>query len=282
MAESEKAGGAVDVVRKAGEAVERLSDFTFALHILPAFLALDIGLRIAHGTNILTTDWSLLSKDSLGLGLCLIVSYVVAMAVGVRLARAVIEPVLRKAVELLKAFENAFFGAIFNAIFNRTLRPDPEPREPPRESRVSGSKVILRVVRDRALRDKDSFWLSQVEQKESKMESVRRAEEALAALSFAAVAFALVDAWLLPGQSILGLAVHQVNAALGVKSDGVGIALIGGLVVAVGLPWVAEAFFDRPTTAWIEHPALAEELMDEFHKRQAELRPMLPPPWRGR
>lgn len=279
MSESEKAGGAVDVVRKAGEAVERLSDFTFALHVLPAFLALDIGLRIAHGTNILTTDWSLLSKESLGLGLCVIVTYVVAMAIGVPVARAVVEPFLRKALEWRKALSDALFDAITSLWRTDHYAP---PREQPRESRVSGSNVLLRVARDRALRDKDGFWLAQVQQKEAQLEAARRSEQALAVLSFAAVALALIDAFLVPGQSILGLAAHQVNEAVNEKLDGVGALLMGGLVFAAGVPWIAEAFADRPTTAWIEHPALAAELMEEFNKHQAELRPMVQPPWRGR
>ncbi|MFG6412463.1 hypothetical protein ACG02S_00975 [Roseateles sp. DC23W] len=280
MADSEKTGGgAVDVVKKAGEAVERLSDFTFALHVLPAFLALDIGLRLAHGTNIVTTDWSLLSKESLGLGLCVIVTYVVAMAIGVPVARAVVEPILRKALEWRKALSDALFEAI--ASLWRTEHYTP-PREQHYESRVSGSSVVLRVARDRALRDKDSFWMAQVQQKEAQQEAARRAEQSLAVLSFAAVALALIDVLLVPGQSILGLAAQQVNDAVNEKFDGVGTLLMGGLVFAAGVPWIAEAFSDRPTTAWIEHPALAAELMAEFHKRQAELRPMLPPPWRDR
>lgn len=279
MADSEKTGGgAVDVVKKAGEAVERLSDFTFALHVLPAFLALDIGLRIAYGTNVLATDWALLSKDSLGLGVCVIVAYVVAMSIGVPVARAVLEPVLRKALELLKALEKAFFDFLFS-LFGRT-ETFAEPPEGPRESRVSGSHVLLRVVRDRALRDKDSFWLTQVQQKEAKMESIERAEKSLAVLSFAAVALALVDAFLVPGQSILGFVAQQVNSVVSARFDGLGTLLMGGLVLAVAVPWIAEAFNDRPANAWIEHPALAAELMAEFQKRQAELRPMLPPPWR--
>lgn len=280
MAESEKAGGAVDFVRRAGEAIERLSNFTFAMHVLPAFLALDIGLRIARGTNVVTTDWSLLSKAPLGLGLCAVIAYVVAMAIAAPIARAIVEPVLRKGLELLKALENAFFDAVFRFFGQSEVYL--APREQPRESRVSGSSVLLRVVRDRALRDQDSFWLSQVEQKEAQMESSRRAELALATLSFATVVLAIVDAFLTPGQSILGLASQQINEAVSARLDGLGTLLIGCLVLAAGVPWIAEAFFDRPTTAWIEHPALAAELMEEFHKRQAELRPMLPAPWRDR
>jgi len=184
MAESEKDGGAVDVVKKAGESVERLSDFTFALHVLPAFFALDIGLLVAHRANVFTTDWSLLSKDSIGIGLCLIVSYVATMAIGLKLVRVAVDFALRKSAELGRAFGEVLGRAFASAMRRVQERPGYELPMPPRESRVRGSYVLLRVARQRALADKDNFWIAQVQQKEKEIESAKRFDEDIARLSF--------------------------------------------------------------------------------------------------
>lgn len=265
MAESDKDGGAVGVVSKAGGSVERLSDFSFALHILPAFLALDVGLLVTRGTNVVTTDWSSLSKDSLGFGICVIVSYIVAMTIGVPIVRFVVEPALRKLVDLAKSLDKIVSDALF--------APQQRIREPAHEGRVSGSHVLMRVVRDRALREKDTFWLTQVQKKEAELESAKRAQQSLAFLSFATLLFTVLDGMFFSGSSILSLFVHQISAALGAESDAAGFALVTVLALGAGLPWLAEALAESTTTAWIEHPALAQELMDEFYKNRVDLLP---------
>lgn len=264
----------MEAVGKGADAIERLSNYTFALHILPAFLAADICLLHAFGTNVLTTKWSELSKDALGFGICAVVGYVVAMAVAVPVIHWVVDRILLQFRTWINALSDTLATALSHDGDHRPFVP--------REIRVKGSRVRSDVVRERALRDRDDFWLQLVQEHETKAASSERTEKALAKLSFATVAFALVDVVYLSGGSILDTAVQKIAAVLGAQSPGAGYLVVAAAVCAVALPWIGDTFFERDSTLWIEHPALADELMTAFSKRQAELRDAMIRPARRR
>lgn len=264
MADSDNNDGAVEAVSKAADAIERLSSYTFALHILPAFLAVDICLLFGFGSNVLTTKWSELSRETLGVGICAVVGYLVFMAIAVPVAQWVMKPILTKCWGWLEALLEAFAKALVPQSDN--------VQELPKEIRVSGKRVWLSVVRDRALRDRDGFWLPLVHDREARAATSQQTEMALAKLSFATVVLALVDVIGYPGASILGVAVQHITAVLGTQSQDAAYLVVASALCAVALPWLADVFVERDKTIWIEHPALADEMMGEFSKRQEEQR----------
>lgn len=262
MAETDQGTNAIETASKVAEAIEKLSDYRFALHVLPAFFALDVSLLATFGTNVFSTDWAQRAKDSLGFGVCVIVGYIVCMAIAVPVARAVVEPVLRKVADAHEVVCTHVAALIFSS--------SREYQWVPRERRVKGKRVKLDVVRERALRERDSFWLQLVQAKEAEMRATEKAETSLAILSFATLAFALVDIIGFPGTSILGKTVQQVSVLLGADTVTVGYIAILAVGVVVALPWFMNVFHESDGTDWIEHPALADELIADFKRRQEE------------
>ena len=73
----------IEIMGKALGAVEKLSDLKFVLYIFSAFLFLDISLLKIYGANVVSMDWSRLTKDSLGVGICMVVAYLIVMAIAI-------------------------------------------------------------------------------------------------------------------------------------------------------------------------------------------------------
>lgn len=273
MAETDSGAEASSALGKAAEVIERLSDHVFALHVLPAFLVLDIALLTKYQKNVLEAPWKDLSTASLGWGVCLFVAYLAAMTMAIPIVQGLTRPALIRIWD--------WFDAAMSRLARAVVGPSHERPFIAREARVSGTAVWLTVAKERALRDRDSFWLAIVHDKEARLSTVDRAEKTLATLSFATVFFGLIDAFVFPGTSILSALADGLTGRLGVETEQVGslALLVMGFVVAA--PWWAKAFSNGDARVWIQHPALAEELMNDFLRKQAELRGPTVAPWRG-
>lgn len=122
-----------------------------------------------------------------------------------------------------------------------------------------------------ALRDKDTFWILQVEKAEAKEREERDEMAALASLSFSVAGLMLMD-WCWHDFSIAG----QILASL----DGYGermrsITTMGALIclfVALS-PWLFRVRVRYPGDAWMDHPELAKERLEaiEVQRRNARL-----------
>ncbi len=112
----------------------------------------------------------------------------------------------------------------------------------------------------RALKDKDTFWIAQVEKAEAKVREEWNEVAALASLSFSVAGLMLVD-WCTSEYSIAG----EISAWLG----GYGTL---ACVLVIAFPWLYRVRAHHPSDAWMDHPELAKECLDDIEEKRRNAR----------
>lgn len=226
--ESETLGGLTQVL-------EKVSDIQFALILLTAFLAADIGLIVATGRNALTQDWANLNAASFSTLALIFLAYVCWMAILSRVMRALIEmlvvPCLRAI--LPKGQDSSSY-----------------------KSKLSYGKVPILEAKKAAFQDGNEFWIKRVDTIESEYRAKKRRAEKLGDLLFSTVCLVLVDL-LLMHESVAGELISEMQS-------GHYLFPLAALCVfaIICFTWLYQglADFELPQT-WIDHPVLASELL---------------------
>jgi hypothetical protein len=216
-----EAGGAVKAAAEQGfKLLDKVTEFRFALAILSVAIALDVALAWIANRNILTVDWSTLGAGGIArLGLAVVI-YVFWMAA--------LSPLVRYVVEFV-------FSLLGNTRLGSALGSVVEPEHETAERRYAWGRVRVNDAKLRALKDKDIFWIVQVEKAEAKEIEQRSEMSALASLSFSVAGLLLMDWW--SEHSITG----EVAAWLGGYGGRMGsVATLGAwiCVLVIAFPWL--------------------------------------------
>lgn len=229
--------------------LDKVTEFRFALTLLSIAIALDVALVWIANRNILTMEWSGLSADSFArLGIAVVV-YVFWMAA--------LSPLVRIFVEHMFALlGNTRLGSVLNGLV--------EPVHESAERRYAWGRVRVGDAKLRALRDKDTFWMAQVEKVEAKAGEERSKMTALADLSFSVVGLLLLDWW--SDYSIAGEVTAWLNGYGGQTGS---IARLGVLacMLVVAFPWLYRVRAYIPSETWMDHPELAKERLEAIEVR---------------
>lgn len=235
--------------------LDKVTEFRFALAILSVAIALDVALAWIANRNILTVDWSTLGAGGIArLGLAVVI-YVFWMAA--------LSPLVRYVVEFV-------FSLLGNTRLGSALGSVVEPEHETAERRYAWGRVRVNDAKLRALKDKDIFWIVQVEKAEAKEIEQRSEMSALASLSFSVAGLLLMDWW--SEHSITG----EVAAWLGGYGGRMGsVATLGAwiCVLVIAFPWLYRVRVGYLGDAWMEHPELANERLEaiEMQRRNAHL-----------
>lgn len=251
------AGGAVKGAAEQGlRLLDKVTEFRFALALLSVAVALDVALAWIAKRNVLNMDWSTLNAGGMAkLGIA-VVAYVFWMAALSPLVRAVLEYVLM---------------LLGNTRLGRALSSVVEPEHETAERRYFWGRVRVNDAKLRALKDKDTFWIAQVEKAEAKVREEWNEMAALASLSFSMAGLMLTD-WWTREYSIAG----EISAWLGGYGGRMqSIATLGTVacVVVIAFPWLYRVRAHHPSDAWMDHPELAKECLDDIEaiRRNARL-----------
>lgn len=226
--------------------LDKVTEYRFAMVLLSVAIALDVALAWVAHRNILSMDWTSLGTGTTArLGLAS-VAYALWMAVLSQVVRYVVESV----------------GSVLtDNRLGSMLRSIAEPVRETSERRYTGGRVPVTEAKLRALKDKDSFWIAQVEKAEALERQNRNEMAAFARLSFSVLGLMLMD-WGMREYSIMGEILSGLNGDGGWME---GTAALGALafVFLVAFPWLYQVWNPRhPGDAWMEHPELARECLD--------------------
>jgi hypothetical protein len=254
--EKMEAGSAMKVAAEQGfKLLDKVTEFRFALAILSVVIAIDVALAWIANRNILSMDWSTLSAGGFAkLGLAVVI-YVFWMAA--------LSPLVRYVVEFVfSLLGNTRLGSAFGSVV--------EPEHETAERRYAWGRVRVNDAKLRALKDKDTFWIAQVEKAEAKEIEQRNEMAELASLSFSVAGLLMMDWW--SEHSIVG----EVAAWLGGHGGRMGsFATLGAWIcmLVIAFPWLCRVRAGYPGDAWMEHPELAKERLEavEVQRRNAHL-----------
>lgn len=235
--------------------IDKVTEFRFALAVLSVAIALDVALAWIANRNVLTMDWSTLDAGGIARLALAMVTYVFWMAA--------LSPLVRYVVEFV-------FSLLGNTRLGSALSSVVEPEHETAERRYAWGRVRVNDAKVRALKDKDTFWIVQVEKAETKEIEQRNEMAALASLSFSVAGLLLMDWW--NEHSIAG----EVAAWLGGYGGRMGsVATLGAwvCVLVIAFPWLYRVRTGYPGDAWMEHPELAKERLEaiEVQRRNARL-----------
>lgn len=254
--EKMEAGSAVRAAAEQGfKLLDKVTEFRFALVILSVAIALDVALAWIANRNVLTMDWSTLGADGMAkLGLVVVI-YVFWMAALSTLVRYVVEFV---------------FSLLGNTRLGSALGSVVEPERETAERRYAWGRVRVNDAKLRALKDKDTFWIVQVEKAETKEIEQRNEMAALASLSFSVAGLLLMDWW--SEYSIAGDVAAWLSG-YGGQMGSVATLGVWVCVLVIAFPWLYRVRAGYPGDAWMEHPELAKERLEaiEMQRRNAHL-----------
>jgi len=246
------AGNAVKEATEEGiRLLDKVTEYRFAMVLLSVAVALDVTLAWVAHRNILTMDWTSLSTVTMAkLGLASVV-YALWMAV--------LSPVARYVVESVGSL-------LTDNRLGSMLRSIAKPERERSERRYAGGRVPVTEAKLRALKDKDAFWIAQVEKAEAQERENRNEMAAFARLSFSVVGLMLMD-WGMRGYSIAG------EILVGLQGDGGWMedaAALGALafVFLVAFPWLHRIWNPYSGVAWMEHPELARERLEAIEAQR--------------
>lgn len=251
-----EAGSTVKMAAEQGfKLLDKVTEFRFALVILSVAIALDVALAWGANRNVLTMDWPTLGVGTgakLGLAVVIYVFWMAALS-----------PLVRGVVEFV-------FSLLGNTRLGSALGSVVEPERETAERRYAWGRVRVNDAKLRALKDKDAFWMAQVEKAEAKEVEHRNELAALASLSFSVAGLLLMDWW--SDHSIVG----EVAAWLSGYDGRMGsVATLGAwvCVLVIAFPWLYRVRAGYPGDAWMEHPELAKERLEaiEAQRRNARL-----------
>lgn len=235
-------GSAVNEAAEQGfKLLDKVTEFRFFLALLSVAVALDVALAWTVDRNILTMDWGTLSAGSASRLALAAVAYVFWMAA--------LSPLARHGVEFV-------FSLLGETPLGHMLERTVEPEKVKAERRYYWGQVRVSEAKERALRDRDNFWMARVEKEEAKRAEDQTEMAALAKLSFGVTGLLLTD-WC-SANSLTG----ELSIWLSGIDDRVGdIAKLGiiACVLMVAFPWLY--LLRNPPTygGWMDHPELAKE-----------------------
>lgn len=250
-----EAGSTVKVAaEQAFKLLEKVTEFRFALAILSVAIALDIALVQVANQNILTMDWSMLGADGAAkLGLAVVI-YVFWMAA--------LSPLVRLIVEfVLSSLGNTRLCSVLGRVV--------ESERVTAEQRYAWGQVRINDAKLRALKDKDAFWIAQIEKAEAKEIEQRNEMTALSSLSFSVAGLLLMDWW--NKHSIVGEVVMWLGGYSGRMGE---VATLGASVcmLVIAFPWLYHVWAGYPEDAWMEHPELAKERLEAIEAKRRAMR----------
>jgi hypothetical protein len=126
-------------------------------------------------------------------------------------------------------------------------------------------EVSFWTVKDRALREKDSFWIKRVDEIENRWTAELEDQTRQQHMFFAFVFAFCIDAiW---GPGLIAIALEKVPAEL---QKLITVPLLNFFIAALlGWAWLRIAFADHPPTR-LKHPQMEDEKRQEWEKRKKE------------
>ncbi|MCV2219862.1 hypothetical protein [Thauera sp. Sel9] len=242
---------AKETVESGFRLLDKVIEFRFALALLSVAVALDVALAgIAH-RSILTMDWPALDAGMVArLGLAA-VAYVLWMAVLASVSYYAVQRVL---------------SSLADSRLGSALRCAVEPECEVAERRYAWGRVRVNDAKLRALKDKDTFWMAQVEKAEARGREVENEMTALARLSFSVTGLMLMD-WGLREHSMAGEIAEGLGGYGGRMGD---VAILGlcAIVFVIAFPWLYQVWNPHPRDAWMDHPELAKERLEAIEEER--------------
>lgn len=226
--------------------LDKVTEYRFAMVLLSVAIALDVALAWVAHRNILSMDWTSLGSATMArLGLA---------SVAYALWMAVLSPVARYVVESVGS-------VLTDNRLGSMLRSIAEPVRETSEWRYAGGRVPVSEAKLRALKDKDVFWIVQVEKVETQERENWNEMAAFARLSFSVLGLMLMD-WGMREYSIMGEILSGLNGDGGWMERAAALGALA-FVFLVAFPWLYHAWNPRYSCdAWMEHPELARERLD--------------------
>lgn len=249
------AGSAVKGATEQGlRLLDKVTEFRFALILLSVIVALDIALAWIANRNVLSMDWSTLGAGGNAKLSFALVAYVFWMAA--------LSPLVRYIVEYaFMLLGNTRLGGMLSSVV--------EPEHETAERRYASGQVRVNDAKLRALKDKDAFWMTQVEKVQAKQREKRNEMAQLASLSFSVSGLLVMDWW--RDSSIIGL----VTAWLGGFGGRMGsVASLGAwlCVLIVAFPWLYRRRAAMPSDVRMDHPELARERLEAIEAQRRNVR----------
>lgn len=233
--------------------LETIAQFRVGLLILSFALAADIALVASGRPNMLHFDPPN-SDVALGAIVFFLGAYGLFMSAGVGLARRLVEDLLR-AVPLLR-------WITYGSGAGRDDGPGPD-RE---KGRWMSGNVHCADAHRLALLEKDDFWASRTEEAMRAADRRRRDQNTLAHFSFACAMLFFVDWQAGPGSTASWFR-QGVQDLAGEGPAGM-LALLATLGV-LAAPWWLHLWLVEVRPALIQHPELAQRLLERERKQEA-------------
>lgn len=172
------------------QVMEKVSDIRFALIVVSAFVALDIGLIIGTKSSALTYAWGDLNAARYKELLLVFLAYLCWMAIFSKGLRPLAEEVARPCARLI------FRRGSDSSSYEQYLRY---------------GRVPVHEAKEEALTEENEFWIKRVDAAESEADAQKNRMDSLAGLSFSTVCLAAVDLGLAP-KSFAGELIALFNA----------------------------------------------------------------------
>ncbi|MBL5862106.1 hypothetical protein JBO49_15930 [Serratia fonticola] len=212
--------------------IEKIWEWSWALRFSSIVLFVDIALILRSGEGML--NWSTAGHEKLLGNLGLLAASVAVFGLFV----AILLPVL----ELLVQSICHFFSGLVPSSFNE------------RDYQRPIGCVLAHKVRERALRDKDDFMMSEYRRHKAKKDSDQAFRNQVGRLTFGALLLAVIDIML----PVVGHAeTSLISSAIQYTGD-YGL-MIAGLVVLGGIALLNAVWFKSPQLDWMYYPPLADE-----------------------
>ncbi|RTL56502.1 MAG: hypothetical protein EKK46_04660 [Rhodocyclaceae bacterium] len=244
-------GAMKEATKEAFRLLDKVTEFKFSLALLSVAVALDVTLAwIAH-RNILTLDWAAFGGGMMAkLGLAL-VAYVFWMAA--------LSPMTDSLVKfLLSLLTDNRFASALRSIF--------ESEHATAEQRYVWGRVQVTDAKLRAFKDKDMFWIEQVEKVEANERENRGEMAALARLSFSVLGLMLMD-WGMREYSIAGEILAGLGGDEGWMKSVIHVGVLA-CVLLIAFPWLYQVWNQQQDDAWMSHPELAKERLEAIEAQR--------------
>lgn len=212
--------------------IEKIWEWSWALRFSSIVLFVDIALILRSGEGML--NWSTAGHEKLLGNLGLLAASVAVFGLFV----AILLPVLEIFIQSICSF---FSGLVPSSLNERDYQ---RPHD----------CVLAHKVRDRALRDKDDFMMSEYRRHKAKKDSDQAFRNQVGRLTFGALLLAVIDIMLpVVGHTETSL----ISSAIQYTGD-YGL-MIAGLVVLGGIALLNAVWFKSPQLDWMYYPPLADE-----------------------
>lgn len=237
--------------------LDRVTEFRFALILISFVAFFDAFLSIYFHRNIITVNWAAVS-DNVGLFGLAAVAYIYWMAVLSLTARIPLEWLGRQiVVSKLGCF----------------LFSSGDKERPTRKTRLYWGQVWVSEAKEKALKEKDAFWIARIEKHEEFYNKGKEEMNYLSSISFSATCLLLLD-WGLHSDSLAGVLINWLSMQSN-HIDSIGNLILWLCVLLIALPWLFSFFPRSEQGEWIDHPELAGELRKLEDERRTACAPLV-------